>query len=92
MGVDDSAVDHLNARLRRTLWPAGQVAILQRTNSFRDKFERYISKDRLNQHLRRKAHTAIAAKMARTVHAVVKSGEPHRPFFEAAIQDGRTFV
>ena len=27
-----------NARLRRTLWMAGQVAILQRTNSFRDKF------------------------------------------------------
>lgn len=81
-----------NARLRRTLWLAGQVAILQRTNSFRDKFERYISKDRLNQHLRRKAHTAIAAKMARTVHAVVKSGEPYRPFFEAAIHDGRTFV
>ena len=28
-----------NARLRRTLWIAGQVAILQKTNSFRDKFE-----------------------------------------------------
>ena len=46
-----------NARLRRTLWMAGQVAILQRTNSFRDKFERYISKDRHNTHLRRKAYT-----------------------------------
>ena len=57
-----------NARLRRTLWMAGQVAILQRTNSFRDKFERYIAKDRHNTHLRRKAYTAIAAKMARTVH------------------------
>ncbi|MEX3313760.1 IS110 family transposase [Sulfitobacter sp. PS-8MA] len=34
-----------NARLRRTLWMAGQVAILQRTNSFRDKFERYIAQD-----------------------------------------------
>jgi len=58
-----------NARLRRTLWMAGQVAIL-----------------------RRKAYTAIAAKMARTVHAVVKSGEPYRPFFEAAIQSRRTFL
>jgi len=81
-----------NARLRRTLWLAGQVAILQRTNSFRDKFERYISKDRHNTHLRRKAYTAIAAKMARTVHAVVKGGEPYRPFFEGAIDSRRTFL
>ena len=34
-----------NARLRRPLWVAGQVAILQRTNSLRDKFGRYTSKD-----------------------------------------------
>ena len=53
-----------NARLRRTLWMAGQVAILQRTNSFRDKFERYIAKDRQNTHLRRKAYTAIAATLS----------------------------
>ncbi len=71
---------------------AGQVAIMQRANSFRDKFERYIAKDRDNAHLRRKAFTAIAAKMARTVHAVVKSGEPYRPFFEGAIHGGRTFL
>ncbi len=70
-----------NARLRRTLWVAGQAAVLKRTNSFCDKFERYISKDRRNPHLRRKAYTAIAAKMARTAHAVVKHGEPYRPFF-----------
>jgi transposase len=71
-----------NARLRRTLWIAGQVAILQKTNSFRDKFERYIAKDRHNTHLRRKAYTAIAAKMARTVHGIIKNSEPYRPFFE----------
>lgn len=51
-----------NARLRRTLWMAGQVAVNQPVNSFRDKFERYITKDRHNTHLRRKAYTAIAAK------------------------------
>ena len=61
---------------------AGQVAILQRTNSFWDKFERYISKDRQNTHLRRKAYTSIAAKMARTVHGIIKNREPYRPFFE----------
>ncbi|SCM65949.1 hypothetical protein KARMA_0119 [Donghicola eburneus] len=71
-----------NVRLRRTLWMAGQVAILQKTNSFRDKFERYIARDRHNLHLRRKAYTAIAAKMARTVHGIIKRGEPYRPFFE----------
>lgn len=81
-----------NARLRRTLWMAGQVAVSQRANSFRDKFERYITKDRHNTNLRRKASTAIAAKMARTVHAVVKSGEPYRPFFEGTIHSGRTFL
>ena len=52
---------------------------------FRDKFERYISNDRHNAHLRRKAYTAISAKMARTVHAVVKHGEPYRPFFEGGV-------
>jgi len=50
--------------------------------TFRDKFERYIAKDRQNTHLRRKAYTAIAAKMARTVHGIIKHGEPYRPFFE----------
>jgi len=53
-------------------------------------FERYIAKDRHNAHLRRKAYTAIAAKMARTVHAVVNHGEPYRPFFEGVSPGGRT--
>ena len=73
---------YANARLRRTLWMAGQVAIAQCANSFRDTFERSIAKDRHNKHLRRKAYTAIAAKMARTVHGIIKNGEPYRPFFE----------
>lgn len=81
-----------NARQRRTFWMAGQVAIKQRTNSFRDKFERYITKDRHNAHLRRKAYTAIAAKMARTAHAVVKGGEPYRPLFEGTVHGGRTLL
>jgi transposase len=48
-----------NARLRRTLWIAGQVAIRQKENGFRHKFERYIAKDHDNPDLRRKALTAI---------------------------------
>jgi transposase len=67
-----------NARLRRILWIASQVAIQQRENSFRDK------------DLRRKALTAIAAKMARVVHAVIKTGSDYRPFFDGAVPGGRT--
>ena len=79
-----------NARLRRAFWLAGQVAIRQRDNSFRDKFERYIARDRTNPDLRRKALTAIAAKMARTAHALITSGSDYRPFFDRAMPSGRT--
>jgi transposase len=79
-----------NARLRRALWMAGQVAIRQKENSFRDKFERYIARDRHNADLRRKAVTALTAKMARVVHAVIKGGAEYRPFFERPVPGGRT--
>ena len=55
---------------------------MQKTNSSRDKFERYIAKDRQDTHLRRKPYTAITAKMARTIYGIIKGGEPYRPFFE----------
>lgn len=61
-----------NARLRRALWMAGQMAILQKTNSVRAR----IAKGRQNTHLRGKAYTAIAARMARTGHGIIKRGEP----------------
>lgn len=79
-----------NARLRRTFWMAAQVAIRQRENSFRDKFERYIARDRDNPDLRRKALTAVAAKMARTVHAIITSGTDYRPYYVGAGPSGRT--
>src|SRR3954463_8625625 len=79
-----------NARLRRALWLAGQMAIRQKENSFRDKFERTIARDRHNADLRRKALTAITAKMARVVHAIVKSGADYRPFIEEPVPGGRT--
>lgn len=71
-----------NARLRRALWMAAQVAIRQKENSFRDKFQRYVAKDRNNPDLRRKALTAVSAKMARVVHALIKAEAEYRPFFE----------
>ncbi len=81
-----------NARLRRTFWVAAQVAIRQRDNSFRAKYERYIAKDRDNADLKRKALTAITAKMARTAHAVIKSGSDYRPFIEGPVPSGRTSI
>lgn len=79
-----------NARLRRTLWIAAQVAIRQPNNSFRDKLGRYTARDRDSADLRRKAMTALTAKMARVVHAVVKTGAEYRPFFERPVPSGRT--
>ncbi|MEM1389619.1 MAG: IS110 family transposase [Pseudomonadota bacterium] len=72
-----------NARLRRAFWMAGQVAIRQRENSFRDKYRRYIKKDPDNGDLKRKAMTAVAAKMARTAFAVIKTETDYRPFLES---------
>ena len=78
-----------NARLRRTFWMAAQVAAMQKMNSFRDKFERYIAQDRHNPHVRRKVYTGVAAKIARTAHAIIKSGEPYSLFFEgSALAEG----
>jgi transposase len=78
-----------NARLRRAFWLAAQVAIRQRDNSFRAKYERYVARDRDNADLKRKALTAITAKMARTTHAVIKTGSDYRPFFEGPMPSGR---
>ena len=69
---------------------AGQVAVRQRENSFRTKFERTIARDRHNADLRRKALTAITAKMARVVYAIIKSGADYRPFVEEPVPGGRT--
>lgn len=55
----------------------------QRDNGFRAKFERYIATDRDNADRRRKAISAVTAKMARVVHAVIKTGTDYRPFVEA---------
>jgi transposase len=79
-----------NARLRRAFWVAAQVAIRQRDNGFRAKYERYIARDRDNADLKRKALTAITAKMARTAHAVIRTGSDYRPFVEGPMPSGRT--
>jgi hypothetical protein len=61
---------------------AAQVAARQRDNSFRDKLGRYVAGHADDADRRRKAMTALAAKMARVAHAVIKTGTEYRPFLE----------
>jgi transposase len=77
-----------NARLRLAFWLAGVGAVRMRENSFRDKYERYIKADPKNADLRRKALTAVAAKMARVAYSIVKTNQPYRRFFEQALPSG----
>ena len=78
-----------NARLRYAFWMAGTVAIRMRQNSFRRKFEDYVRPDPANPDRRRKAYTAVAAKMARVVYAVITTGTDYRRFPEATRPGGR---
>lgn len=71
-----------NARPCRTFRMAAQVAARQRDNSFRDKLGRYAERPAEDADRRRKAITALTAKMARVVHAVIKTGTAYRPFLE----------
>ena len=77
-----------NARLRCAFWFAGRVAVRLRESSVRDKFERYTATDPKGADLRRKAYTAVAAKMARIAHAVIKTGRPYRSYFEHDLPGG----
>jgi transposase len=77
-----------NARLRYAFWMAGSVAIRMRENSFRDKYQRYIRSDPANPDLKRKALSAVMAKMARVAYAIVKTQTPYRAYFEAAVPSG----
>lgn len=79
-----------NGRLRYAYWMAAVVAIRRRENTFRMKFERYVSADPRNGDLKRKAYTAVAAKMARVAYGLLKSGEDYRRFHELAVPNGRT--
>ena len=61
-----------------------------RDNSFRTKFDRYIGIDPSNGDLRRKALTAVAVKMARVAHALVKHEADYRGYHEYCIPGGGT--
>ena len=70
-----------NARLRKAFWMAGQVAIRQRENSFRDKYNRYVARKPNDPDLKRKALTAVASKIARVAYAVIRHSTDYRPFY-----------
>ena len=78
-----------NARLRYAFWMAANRAIMMNENSFRAKYERYIKDDPCNADRKRKARTAVAAKMARVAFSVVKHGATYRPYHESGIPDGK---
>lgn len=77
-----------NKRLRMALWMAALVAVRMRENAFRDKYERYLSATPLDADRKRKALTAVAAKMARVVYAVIKNGSDYEQFFEQRLPSG----
>ena len=77
-----------NARLRYVFWLAATVALRMRENTFRTKFENYIKRDPLNADLKRKAYTAVAAKMARVAYSVVKTQTNYRCYHESVIPSG----
>jgi transposase len=77
-----------NARLRTAFWMAAKTAVRTRENSLRRKFDRYVRANPVDADLRRKAYSAVAAKLARIVYGLIKNGTDYRPFFEEAIPGG----
>ena len=67
-----------NARLRCAFWMAARAAVAMRRNGFRKKFDDYTKRDPQNVDLRRKAYSAVAAKMARVSYGLIKSGNEYR--------------
>lgn len=65
---------------------AAQVSARQRDNGFRDKLGRYTAGHADDADRRRKAMTALTAKMARVTHALIKTGTEYRPFLAAGCQ------
>jgi transposase len=77
-----------SARLRFAFWFAASITVRMRENSFRDKYERYIKSDPLNADRKRKAMTAVSAKMARVAYSLVKHHSTYRCYAEDALPRG----
>jgi len=79
-----------NGRLRSSLWMAATIATRMQENTFRKKFDAYVRSNPADKDLRRKAYTAVTAKMARVVYGLIKRNQVYRSYFEESIPDGRT--
>jgi len=79
---------HGNGRLRYAFWMAAQGAVRMRENTFRQKYARSIKSDPLNPDRKRKALCAVAAKMARVAHGLMKTDTDYRPYFESTSPRG----
>ena len=77
-----------NKRLRMVFWMAAVCAVRMKENAFRDKYERYLKATPFDADRKRKALTAVAAKMARVAYAVVKHGTEYERFFEHRVPGG----
>ena len=77
-----------NGRLRYVFWLAATVSIRMRENTFRKKYEDYIKQDPLNNDLKRKGYTAVAAKIARVAYGIVKNETNYRCYHESVIPSG----
>jgi transposase len=77
-----------NGRLRCAFWQASISAIRMRENAFRDKYTRYVARDPDNRDRRRKARTAVTAKLARVAYSLVKFDRPYRGRFEVGLPSG----
>ncbi|HDR9504891.1 TPA: IS110 family transposase, partial [Burkholderia cepacia] len=51
-------------------------------------YERYVHADPDDADLKRKALTAVAAKMARVAYSMIKKNQPYRQFFELGLPSG----
>lgn len=71
-----------NARLRSALWLAATIAIRMHENGFRAKYSRYIQTDPTDKDLKRKALTAVTAKMARVIYGLIKNNKEYQSYFE----------
>jgi transposase len=80
---------HGNSRLRYAFWIAGTSAIRMRENTFRKKYENYVKADPRNPDLKRKAYTAVAAKIARVAFGLIKSGCDYHGYYESSIPSGK---
>lgn len=79
---------HGNSRLRYAFWIAATIAIRMTENTFRRKFENYVKQDPKNADLKRKAYTAVAAKIARVAYSLIKNQTDYRCYHESVKPSG----